>query len=78
MREIAQNDVQTSDVQYISLIATATPLQACLIITSKIGNEYGHVYAERRAKLILVDMPGYGFAYAQEAHREDWKGLVKL
>lgn len=29
-----------------------------------------------RAKLVLVDMPGYGFAYAQEGRREDWKGLV--
>lgn len=62
----------------LTLIATATPLQACQIITFKIGNEFGHVYTERRAKLIIVDMPGYGFAYAQEALREDWKGLVKI
>lgn len=26
--------------------------------------------------MVLADMPGYGFAYAHEKQREDWKGLV--
>lgn len=26
--------------------------------------------------MVLADMPGYGFAYAHERQREDWKGLV--
>ncbi|CAM9167220.1 unnamed protein product [Pylaiella littoralis] len=30
----------------------------------------------KRAKMVLADMPGYGFAYAQEEQREDWKGLM--
>ncbi|CAM9674857.1 unnamed protein product [Ascophyllum nodosum] len=30
----------------------------------------------KRAKLVLADMPGYGFAYAQQTQREDWKGLM--
>lgn len=31
---------------------------------------------DSRAKMVLVDMPGYGFAYAHENQRQDWKGLV--
>eukprot|EP00752_Nemacystus_decipiens_P003097 g2868.t1 len=30
----------------------------------------------KRAKMIVADMPGYGFAYAHEKQREDWKGLM--
>ncbi|CAM9227076.1 unnamed protein product, partial [Scytosiphon promiscuus] len=30
----------------------------------------------RRAKMVLADMPGYGFAYAHEKQRHDWKGLM--
>lgn len=30
----------------------------------------------KRAKMIIADMPGYGFAYANEEQRQDWKGLV--
>lgn len=28
--------------------------------------------------MVVADMPGYGFAYAHEKQREDWKGLVSL
>lgn len=30
----------------------------------------------KRATMVLADMPGYGFAYAHEEKREDWKGLM--
>ncbi|CAM9639813.1 unnamed protein product [Ectocarpus sp. 4 AP-2014] len=30
----------------------------------------------KRAKMIIADMPGYGFAYANEEQRQDWKGLM--
>ena len=45
--------------------------------TTRLLNVYLVELARRRGKLLLIDLPGYGYAKVSRRERESWQGLVE-
>ncbi len=65
-----------SNVGKSSLINALTGHRALARASSEPGRTKQLNFFDLGARLVLVDMPGYGYAQAAKAVKEDWQGLM--
>ena len=65
-----------SNVGKSSLINTLTGHKALARASSEPGRTKQLNFFDLGGRLVLVDMPGYGYAQAARAVKEDWQGLM--
>ena len=65
-----------SNVGKSSLVNALTGQKALARASSEPGRTKQLNFFDLSARLVLVDMPGYGYAQAAKAVKEDWQGLM--
>ncbi len=65
-----------SNVGKSSLVNALTGTRALARVSSEPGRTKQLNFFDLGRRLVLVDMPGYGYAQAAKAVKEDWQGLM--